>query len=87
MCIVDPIKLEKTTYESGFAVDDGSDKENYPSRIPFEQNEEKKSPRNTIRKKDKPKPKPNPVIDLSGNVKNVRIPSPFNLGWHSALPT
>jgi len=72
----DPLKLEKTTYEAGFQ-DDGSDKENYPSRIPFEQLEgnenSSKSPRNVNRKKDKPKPKPNPVVDLTEKIKKIDV--------------
>ena len=83
---IDPLKLEKTSYEHGFALDDGSDKENYPSRIAFEQNDEKKSPKNMTRRKDKPKPKPNPVVDLSENVRNVSSILPVSY-THLTLPT
>lgn len=64
----DPIKLDKTAFAPG----DGSDKENYPSRIQYKENEEKKSPRNIVRKKDKPKPKPT-AVDLSAEVKNISV--------------
>jgi hypothetical protein len=71
--VIDPIKLEKTTYEAGFQGDDGSDKENYPSRIPFEQAPEiaTRSPKNVVRKKDKPKPKPNPSLELANKIQKV----------------
>ncbi|XP_066935206.1 transmembrane protein 214-A-like isoform X1 [Clytia hemisphaerica] len=69
----DPLQLEKTAYEAGFRNDDDSDKENYPSRIPFEQNEQKQSPRNVTRRKDKPKPKPAQTVNLGEFIKKVDI--------------
>lgn len=72
----DPLRLEKTLYESGFKNKDeeGSEEEKHPSRVPFQQFAESndnssKSPRSVQRKKDKKKTAP--TIDMDDKIQKI----------------